>query len=149
MKPSRDKRRDNRPPSRAATADARPLRPEREQRSAGREARVEPGRSPNPRRARLRRREGALPAERLPVILEVAPNADYALIDSGDGQKLEQYGPYRIVRPEGQAIWQKALAGARMGQAPTPSSPATPTRKGWAAGVSRRTPLGETWPMQP
>ena len=50
-----------------------------------------------------------LPAERLPLILEVAPNDDYALIDSGDGEKLEQYGPYRIVRPEGQAIWQKAL----------------------------------------
>ena len=43
------------------------------------------------------------------MILEVAPNADYALLDSGAGQKLEQYGPYRIVRPEGQAIWQKAL----------------------------------------
>src|SRR5690606_20977652 len=58
----------------------------------------------------LARREGALSAENLPLILEVAPNADYALLDSGAGQKLEQYGPYRIVRPEGQAIWQRALA---------------------------------------
>ncbi|TIP55040.1 MAG: class I SAM-dependent rRNA methyltransferase, partial [Mesorhizobium sp.] len=46
----------------------------------------------------LARREGTLPGERLPLILEVAPNADYALLDSGAGQKLEQYGPYRIVR---------------------------------------------------
>ena len=65
---------------------------------------------PAPRR--IVRREGALPAETLPVILEVSPNDDYALIDSGDGEKLEQYGPYRIVRPEGQAIWQKALPDA-------------------------------------
>ena len=60
------------------------------------------------------RRPGALPAEKLPLILEVAPNADYALLDSGDGEKLEQYGPYRIVRPEGQAIWRRALPRKRM-----------------------------------
>src|SRR5690606_6445802 len=56
------------------------------------------------------RRNEPLPAERLPLVLEVTPNENYALIDSGDGQKLEQYGPYRIVRPEGQAIWRPALS---------------------------------------
>ena len=30
---------------------------------------------------------------------------DYALLDSGNGRKLERYGDYRIVRPEGQALW--------------------------------------------
>jgi 23S rRNA (cytosine1962-C5)-methyltransferase len=30
---------------------------------------------------------------------------DYGLIDSGDGRKLERYGPYRFIRPEGQALW--------------------------------------------
>jgi 23S rRNA (cytosine1962-C5)-methyltransferase len=30
---------------------------------------------------------------------------DYALIDSGDGQKLERFGPYTFVRPDGQALW--------------------------------------------
>lgn len=34
---------------------------------------------------------------------------DYLLIDSGDGQKLEQYGPYKLVRPCAQALWQPAL----------------------------------------
>ncbi len=29
----------------------------------------------------------------------------YRLLDSGDGQKLEQFGPYTIVRPCMQAIW--------------------------------------------
>ncbi len=33
---------------------------------------------------------------------------DYALIDSGDGEKLEQVGPYRFIRPEPQALWRKA-----------------------------------------
>jgi 23S rRNA (cytosine1962-C5)-methyltransferase len=30
---------------------------------------------------------------------------DYAVLDSGDGAKLEQVGPYRFVRPEPQALW--------------------------------------------
>ena len=34
---------------------------------------------------------------------------DYRLIDSGDGQKLEQFGPYRFVRPEAQALWTPRL----------------------------------------
>lgn len=38
-------------------------------------------------------------------LFKTKPTKDYALIDSGNGRKLEQYGPYRIERPEGQAIW--------------------------------------------
>ena len=34
--------------------------------------------------------------------------ADYALLDSGDGRKLERYGPYRVIRPEPQAMWAPA-----------------------------------------
>lgn len=34
---------------------------------------------------------------------------DYKLIDSGDFQKLEQVGPYRIVRPAAQAVWRPRL----------------------------------------
>jgi 23S rRNA (cytosine1962-C5)-methyltransferase len=30
---------------------------------------------------------------------------DYAVLDSGDGAKLEQVGPYRFIRPEPQALW--------------------------------------------
>jgi len=29
----------------------------------------------------------------------------FGLIDSGDGRKLERYGPYRFIRPEPQAMW--------------------------------------------
>ena len=34
--------------------------------------------------------------------------ADYALLDSGNGRKLERYGAHRIVRPEPQALWAPA-----------------------------------------
>jgi 23S rRNA (cytosine1962-C5)-methyltransferase len=34
---------------------------------------------------------------------------DYRLLDSGQGLKLEQFGPYRFIRPEPQALWAKFL----------------------------------------
>lgn len=34
----------------------------------------------------------------------------YALLDSGDGKKLERYGPYTLVRPASQAIWKPTLS---------------------------------------
>jgi len=37
------------------------------------------------------------------------PWDDWALIDCGNGQKLERYGPYKVVRPEPQAMWLPAL----------------------------------------
>ena len=33
------------------------------------------------------------------------PWADYGLVDSGHGRKLERYGPRRFIRPEPQAMW--------------------------------------------
>ena len=35
---------------------------------------------------------------------------DYALLDSGDGRKLERYGRHRFIRPEAQALWPPATA---------------------------------------
>ena len=41
----------------------------------------------------LTRRTGVRPQERTGLILETSPSDDYALLDSGNGLKLEQYGP--------------------------------------------------------
>jgi len=41
------------------------------------------------------------------------PWADYGLIDSGDGRKLERYGRFRFIRPEPQALWAPATADWR------------------------------------
>ena len=38
------------------------------------------------------------------------PWADYGLLDSGHGRKLERYGAYRFIRPEPQAMWAPASA---------------------------------------
>lgn len=132
MKPARAKRRnDDRRSQKKQTAPRE--KPQRQ---------PEPGARPAPPR-----RSGALPDERLPVILEVLPNDDYALLDSGGGQKLEQYGPYRIVRPEGQAIWQPALGPAEWNRVDAIFTGDT-DEEGMGRWRFPREPLGETWPMR-
>ncbi|MEA3337153.1 MAG: class I SAM-dependent methyltransferase [Chloroflexota bacterium] len=37
---------------------------------------------------------------------------DYALLDSGNGRKLERFGPYVLSRPEARATWTPALPSA-------------------------------------
>ncbi len=95
----------------------------------------------------VERRDAWLPKERLPVILEVKPNADYALIDSGDGEKLEQYGPYRIIRPENQAIWRHALSDRDWQRADAVFTGDT-DEEGMGRWHFPGVPLGETWPMR-
>ncbi|MBL8107320.1 MAG: class I SAM-dependent methyltransferase [Anaerolineales bacterium] len=43
------------------------------------------------------------------TLLEATKWKDYALLDSGDGLKLERFGKYVFVRPESQAMWKRAL----------------------------------------
>lgn len=44
-----------------------------------------------------------------PVVMTGEAWADYGLIDSGDGRKLERYGPHRFIRPDTQALWRPRL----------------------------------------
>jgi 23S rRNA (cytosine1962-C5)-methyltransferase len=44
------------------------------------------------------------------VTLIAEPWADYGLLDSGYGRKLERFGRYRFIRPEPQALWAPASA---------------------------------------
>jgi 23S rRNA (cytosine1962-C5)-methyltransferase len=44
------------------------------------------------------------------ITLTGEPWADYGLIDSGHGRKLERYGRFRFIRPEPQAMWAPASA---------------------------------------
>ncbi|MCR4283216.1 MAG: class I SAM-dependent methyltransferase, partial [Bauldia sp.] len=94
-------------------------------------------------------RRTANPARRAPVMLETEGWGDYALLDSGNGEKLERYGPYRIVRPEAQALWTPRRSAKEWESADAKfvgigEDEAT----GDSGGRWRyRKPLGETWPM--
>ena len=41
----------------------------------------------------------------LPEMMRTLGWGDYALLDSGDGKKLERYGRFTVVRPEPQCFW--------------------------------------------
>jgi len=43
------------------------------------------------------------------TFLESSNWKDYALLDSGEGLKLERFGKYAFVRPESQAMWKRTL----------------------------------------
>jgi 23S rRNA (cytosine1962-C5)-methyltransferase len=45
-----------------------------------------------------------------PGVMRTQGWGDYALLDSGNGRKLERYGHYTVVRPEPQCMWTPALA---------------------------------------
>jgi 23S rRNA (cytosine1962-C5)-methyltransferase len=47
-----------------------------------------------------------------PVALRTSGWDDFALVDSGDGRKLERYGRHLVVRPEPQCLWAPRLPDA-------------------------------------
>ncbi len=51
------------------------------------------------------------------VILTPSDWKDYELIDSGDGQRLERFGLYTLVRPDPQCIWQPTLSKVKWDKA--------------------------------
>src|SRR5690554_4479798 len=58
------------------------------------------------------KRNSPLPRPELELLSSPAWK-DYELLDSGNGLKLERYGPYTFVRPEPQAMWRPALSETR------------------------------------
>nr|CAD6426870.1 class I SAM-dependent rRNA methyltransferase [Rhizobium sp. Q54] len=94
----------------------------------------------------MTRRTGERPVERVPVILDSRGAGDFHLIDSGSGLKLEQYGPYRIVRPEAQALWQPSLPPAVWQKVDAIFTGDT-DEDGMGRWKFPREALGETWPL--
>jgi len=82
----------------------------------------------------------------LPTIeLLAAQNwTDYALLDCGDGYKLEQFGPQRLVRPEPEAVWQKTLTVAEWNKADATYKP-SPEENGGHWEYAHKLP--ERWRM--
>ncbi|WP_372338773.1 class I SAM-dependent methyltransferase [Mangrovibrevibacter kandeliae] len=93
------------------------------------------------------RRPGARPTQHLPRVLAVEPTADYALIDSGEGEKLERYGPLTVRRPENQAIWPRRLPAVDWDGADAIFTGDT-DEEGTGRWRFPREPLGETWPLR-
>ena len=74
-----------------------------------------------------------------------SPNwTDYALLDSGDGLKMERFGPYTFVRPEVQAMWSRALPEKEWSQA---HAVFQPTREESGGHWQLKNKVAERWEM--
>lgn len=79
------------------------------------------------------------------LLLESPRWDDYVLLDTGDGRKLERFGPYTFARPEVQAMWPPALPPDRWEGADAVFQPTDEESGGhWQT----RKPVKETWPMR-
>ena len=78
-------------------------------------------------------------------LLETAGFADYALLDSGSGRKLERFGKIIVDRPEPQALWTPRLAKRDWDKAHAVFSGADDEDKGrWRIDK----PVPESWPVK-
>ncbi len=79
-----------------------------------------------------------------PLALRTAGWADYALIDSGGGLKLERYGCFTVIRPEPQCAWPPRLPQSVWDAADAVFDPTDEDEAGkWQ--FSRQPP--ESWPL--
>ena len=79
-------------------------------------------------------------------VLLSAGFADYGLIDSGNGRKLERFGRFLIDRPEPQAMWQPTLAAGVWLRADAQFKASAEGGDGsgrWRTGK----PLPQSWPL--
>jgi 23S rRNA (cytosine1962-C5)-methyltransferase len=92
-------------------------------------------------------------SDRNPIVAE-APGvmrtqgwADYALLDSGNGRKLERYGPYMVVRPEPQCMWAPALPAETWENADAVFDPAASSDDDDAGRWRFKAQPKDTWPL--
>src|SRR5262245_19970372 len=74
--------------------------------------------------------------------------ADYALVDSGNGRKLERFGRFTVDRPEPQAMWQPALEPGIWLRADAVFKGAGDDEEAEGGRWRRNAPMPETWPLQ-
>jgi 23S rRNA (cytosine1962-C5)-methyltransferase len=79
-----------------------------------------------------------------PQVMRTPGWSDYALLDSGAGRKLERYGPWTVVRPEGQCLWSPRLGAEAWSRADAVFEAGDEEDAGrWALAGA----LPSTWPM--
>jgi 23S rRNA (cytosine1962-C5)-methyltransferase len=83
------------------------------------------------------------PEMRRPLLVTADGWADYALLDSGAGRKLERYGRHTVIRPEPQALWRPVLDDAAWQTADAWFEGGEDTASRW----SFRGRPADAWPM--
>jgi 23S rRNA (cytosine1962-C5)-methyltransferase len=77
------------------------------------------------------------------IISITTPEADYELLDSGVGEKLERYGNVIVARPDPQALWPKSLSQEEWNKVT-----AVFTRESTNAGWEFKRKIPERWQIK-
>jgi 23S rRNA (cytosine1962-C5)-methyltransferase len=80
-------------------------------------------------------------------VLATAGFPDYALLDSGDGRKLERFGRFTVQRPEPQALWRPMLDPIQWVRADATFKSGNADEDSEAGRWHKNSPLPETWPI--
>lgn len=86
-----------------------------------------------------------LPSQRAISLIETPGFGDYALVDSGDGRKLERFGKIVLDRPEAQALWQPGLPPAAWDKAHAVFSASGEEEEKGRWRIDK--PVAESWPV--
>ncbi len=70
---------------------------------------------------------------------------DYELLDTGEGEKLERFGPHTFVRPYEDAVWKKTLPEGEWNKA---SGKFWSSKVGAKAGWKMKNKIEEKWEME-
>ncbi len=81
-------------------------------------------------------------------LIETTGFADYALLDSGYGRKLERFGRYTFDRPEPQALWRQTLPPEAWLRADAAFKPEKSDEEGDGGRWQYVRDLPKTWPVQ-
>jgi 23S rRNA (cytosine1962-C5)-methyltransferase len=81
-------------------------------------------------------------------VIATAGFADYALLDSGNGRKLERFGKFTVDRPEPQAMWQAALEPGVWLRADAAFKGSSDEEDGEGGRWRKNKPLPETWALR-
>ncbi|MBO0766160.1 MAG: class I SAM-dependent methyltransferase [Hyphomicrobiaceae bacterium] len=81
-------------------------------------------------------------------VIATAGCADYALLDSGGGRKLERFGRFTIDRPESQALWRPALEPGAWLRADAAFKATSAEEDGEGGRWRTNAPVPETWPVR-
>ena len=74
--------------------------------------------------------------------------ADYELLDSGNGRKLERFGRFTVERPEPQAMWHPILEPGTWLRADATFKSSKGEEEGEAGRWRPNRPMPESWPVR-
>jgi 23S rRNA (cytosine1962-C5)-methyltransferase len=81
-------------------------------------------------------------------VIATAGFEDYALLDSGDGGKLERFGRFTVERPEPQALWRPRCEPGEWLRADASFKSANAEEEGEGGRWRRNKAVPETWPVR-